>query len=159
MSRVDTLLVLGTALLLLAVVCVVSWTRHRRKDTRSDANTVQADTINGGVHVYATMKAPPPVSTGNAFAELVSALLAVPCVRDEASRTLLLSLLRPDISSTVPHQPRARPQVIALVRTCQNYDGGLDDLLRVLAELEGESIPVRRAAKAVRVFEKEITAS
>ncbi|KOV82919.1 hypothetical protein [Nocardia sp. NRRL S-836] len=165
MTRVDTLLVLAAVVPLLVVAYVASRKRRKRGTSRSatgdtvgESVAVQAETINGGVHVYATMPPPQP-RTGNAFADLVSALLAVPCVRDEAGRRLLLSRLRPEISSSVPHQPRARLQVVELVHTCLHYDAGLDDLLRVLRELEGDSIPVRRAATALAVFQKETTTS
>ncbi|MEU0877378.1 hypothetical protein ABZ345_02170 [Lentzea sp. NPDC005914] len=114
---------------------------------------VQAGTVNGGIHYYGSA-APPPPQSGDAFGALVDALLEVPSVRDEASRRLVLSRMRREIADAVPHHQRARLHVIELVSTCQNYDDGLADLLRVLRELEGDSIAVRRSAQAAQSLEE-----
>ncbi|MGW6442029.1 effector-associated domain 2-containing protein [Lentzea sp. NPDC055074] len=117
-----------------------------------DGVVFQAGTVHGGVHFYGPAAPPVPAASGDAFTDLVDALLAVPCVRDDEGRRLLLSRLRSEIAHAVPRQSRARLQVIELVRTCLDYEGGIDDLLRVLHEIEGESIPVRRSAEAVHTL-------
>ncbi|MDX8029220.1 hypothetical protein SK803_03320 [Lentzea sp. BCCO 10_0856] len=108
---------------------------------------VQAGVINGDVHLHS---APPLPTTGDEVTDLVNALLTVPSIRDEPGRRTVLSRLRPEIGDAVPHHQRARLHVFELVRTCQDFEGGLADLLRVLRELEGDSIPVRHSAEAVR---------
>jgi hypothetical protein len=125
---------------------------HNQVTGNVDGLVVQAGTVHGGVHLYGPAARPAPDASGDAFTDLVDALLAVPCVRDDEGRRLLLSRLRPEIAHAVPHQSRTRLQVIELVRTCLDYEGGLDDLRRALHEIEGESIPVRRSAEAMRTL-------
>lgn len=132
-------------------------TEVRNEMTGSAQNVVQAGTVHGGIHVYGSAAPPPPADSGDAFTAVVDALLEVPSVRDEPGRRMVLSRLRREIAEAVPHHQRARLHVIELVRTCRDYDGGLDDLLRVLRELEGESNPVRRSAQAIRALADDIT--
>ncbi|WNV88743.1 effector-associated domain 2-containing protein [Umezawaea sp. Da 62-37] len=80
--------------------------------------------------------------TGNVF-ELVDAVLAVTAMRDAAGRQMVLDLLRPDISTSVFHDSRARLHVLALVRTCLGHDGGLAELIGVLRDVDGDSLAVR----------------
>ncbi|MFI5587879.1 hypothetical protein ACIA5G_22700 [Amycolatopsis sp. NPDC051758] len=81
------------------------------------------------------------------FPALVSALLAVPCVRNGESRRLVLEMLpRREIADLVPHHPEDRFHVIALARTCQRFDGGLADLLTAIRALEPESPQVTALA-------------
>lgn len=65
----------------------------------------------------------------DAFSQLVEALLSTPCVRGEANRRLLLGLIRPEIATVVPDHSGDRLHVIALLRTCRQYEGGLDNLI------------------------------
>jgi hypothetical protein len=79
----------------------------------------------------------------------VEALLAVPTVGQEAGRRLLLQHLRPEVANAVPYSPQSRHHVFALVRTCMNYQDGLDELLAVVHELEGDSLPVQHLDRTV----------
>jgi hypothetical protein len=79
----------------------------------------------------------------------VDALLAIPTVGREASRRMLLEQLRPEIANAVPYSPQSRHHVLGLVTTCMNYQGGLDELLELVRELEGESMPVRQLDETV----------
>lgn len=81
---------------------------------------------------------------------LVDALLEVPSVREEAGRETLLGLLPPQIRQAVPHHRRPRLQVLELVRTCLDYDGGPAHLLAAIRELEGDSLAVRGVEVAAR---------
>jgi len=63
------------------------------------------------------------------FSQLVDAFLDVPYVRDEGNRRLLLGLMRPEIATAVPNHSSDRLHVIALLRTCRQYEGGLDNLI------------------------------
>ncbi|HEX8868473.1 MAG TPA: hypothetical protein VF821_22635 [Lentzea sp.] len=120
---------------------------------------LQAGTVHGGIHVHGSPTPAPapsaPAPPGDALGALVDALLETRSLSDEPSRRTVLSMLRREIAQAVPHHQGARIQVIDLVRTCLNYDGGLDDLLRVLREVEGDSIPVRRSAEAAQALTDE----
>jgi hypothetical protein len=84
-----------------------------------------------------------------ALIALVERLLAIPTVAQEAGRRLLMDHLRPDMANAVPYFSQARHHVFSLVRTCMNYDGGVEELLSVVRFLEGESTPVRRLDETV----------
>ncbi|MBB5959533.1 hypothetical protein FHS29_006154 [Saccharothrix tamanrassetensis] len=100
---------------------------------------------------------PPPAAPAEPFADrpdrltaLVEALLEVPSVQDEVARRALLELLPRPIGGSVRYQPRARPHVFELVRTCRDYDRGIAALFIALRKMEGDSAPVRRAEAAAR---------
>lgn len=78
------------------------------------------------------------------FFDIVDALVEVPSMRDEASRRLVLDLLRPEMADEVPHDPRTRPQVVALLRVCLRFEDGLADLLTTVRRVDGDALPVRR---------------
>ncbi len=86
----------------------------------------------------------------DALTALVDALLEVPSVRGEGSRRLVLDLLPDPIGGMVRTHPVPRAHVFELVRTCHDYDDGMNALFRVLRELEGDSLPLRRAEVAAR---------
>lgn len=92
----------------------------------------------------AESSAQPPVFT------LVDALLEVPSVAEDDSRRVLLGQLRAEIRNSIAHHPRARMHVLNIVATCRNYDGGLDELVGAIGEVEGDSLPVRRLREIVR---------
>jgi len=82
--------------------------------------------------------------------ELVEALLAIPLVADDQGRRQVISLLRPEIANAVPYFPVARLHVVSLVRTCGLYDGGLDELVGAVADLNGDSPAVRQLEEIAR---------
>lgn len=130
---------------------------HNKVTGNVDGFVVQAGTINGGVNYYNYRPPAPEPSekSGDALGALVDALLAVPSLGDEPGRRLVLRMMRREIAQAVPHHQGARLHVIEIVRTCLDYDDGLGDLLRVLRELEGESIPVRRSAEAIQALSEQ----
>lgn len=77
-------------------------------------------------------------------------LLAIPTLRTESGRQALLEMLRPEIANSVPYNARGRIHVVNLIRTCMDYERGLNELLDILRELEGDSLPVRRLAESLR---------
>lgn len=93
----------------------------------------------------------PVASTaGDAMAELVEALLDVPCVRSAESRRLLLEMFpRREIADLVPYQAQDRLHVIAVVRTCLRFEHGLGDLLAAVRTLEPRSPQVERLAELI----------
>jgi hypothetical protein len=84
------------------------------------------------------------------FTDLVDALLEVDSIRDDSARSTVLALLPVHIAGSVPHHPRARLHVIGLLRTCLDHEGGLLELVAVLRDLEGDSLPVRRLEARTR---------
>ncbi|WP_433271659.1 effector-associated domain 2-containing protein [Actinosynnema sp. CS-041913] len=94
--------------------------------------------------------APPAPASPDRLTVLVEALMEVPSVRDDLGRQTLLELLPRSIGGAVRYQPRTRPHVFELVRTCRDYDDGVTALFTALRQLEGDSGPVRRAEAAAR---------
>lgn len=72
------------------------------------------------------------------------ALLACPSMQDGEIRRDIVQQLRKDIRDAVPDRAAAKAHVRNLVRTCRNYDGGLEELLAILGQYEGDSLPFRK---------------
>lgn len=84
------------------------------------------------------------------FTALVEALLAVECVRSaESRRVLLRAFSRREIADAVPHQAEDRLHVIELARTCERYDGGLEELLAAVRMLDPGSPQVERLGSVI----------
>jgi hypothetical protein len=87
--------------------------------------------------------------SSSAFAELVSALEAVPCVLNDDTRTLLISQLRPTISGAIRHYPQRRAHVMGILNTCMNYEQGIADLIAAMRNIEQSgSLPMQRFIEA-----------
>ncbi|WP_310973322.1 MULTISPECIES: effector-associated domain 2-containing protein [unclassified Amycolatopsis] len=98
-----------------------------------------------GVVVPAMSSSAAQVSEPASFAMLVEALLAVECVRNAESRSLLLrTLSRREIADAVRHHAEDRLHVIELARTCERYDGGLAELLTTVRLLDPGSPEVEK---------------
>jgi hypothetical protein len=69
---------------------------------------------------------------------LFHALMAMPSMRTEADRRLVLDLLPPAIAGAVPHHPVAALHVHGLLQTCLEYEHGLTALSHALHTVEGE---------------------
>lgn len=105
------------------------------KETKTEAWLRLLGAVTNGFRVRATRPSTPAELT-----ILVEALLAVPCVRRTDGRRLLLEIFsRREIADLVPYHAEDRLHVIALVRTCQRFDGGLADLLDAIRMIEPES--------------------
>lgn len=106
----------------------------------------------GGTHDEPGGTAKPvsrPASTDK-FTELVDALLAVPFMREPDGRQLLLDMIASDLAAAVPYHAQPRLHVIALVRTCLRYDGGLDGLLACVRTVDPDSEPVRHLVTVIQ---------
>jgi hypothetical protein len=77
------------------------------------------------------------------LAALVDALLEIPTVASESGRRLLLDSLRPEVANAVPYHAQTRLHVFSLVNTCLRYDYGIEELLTVVRQLEGDGPAVR----------------
>lgn len=79
------------------------------------------------------------------FYALVDVLETVPCIRDEHTRTLLVSQLPPGIAGNVRYSPQRRIHAIHILRACLDHEGGLAELITVIGHIEGlASMPLRR---------------
>ena len=72
------------------------------------------------------------------LAALVDALLEIPIMASESGRRLLMDNLRPEVANAVPYLPQTRLHVFSLVNTCLRYEYGIEELLGVVRQLEGD---------------------
>jgi hypothetical protein len=86
-----------------------------------------------------------PQLSADDFAELVSAMEAVPCIATDDTRSLLVTRLRPTISGAIRHYPLRRAHVMGILNTCLNYEYGMADLIAAIANFEQpDSLPFQR---------------
>lgn len=84
------------------------------------------------------------------FFRLADALDALPTLADQGTRDLVIGQLPQAISGAVRHHAQRRLQIMEILRTCLDYPGGVEQLLVILSELEGESVPLGRLVETVR---------
>jgi hypothetical protein len=77
------------------------------------------------------------------LAALVDALLGIPTMASESGRRLLMDNLRPEVANAVAYHAQPRHHVFSLVNTCLRYDYGIEELLGVVRQLEGDGPAVR----------------
>lgn len=70
---------------------------------------------------------------------LVTALTALPVVRDRTRLDLVLQNVNPAVAANSPRDATLRVDVFGIVRTCLRYPGALDELLDSVRLLEGET--------------------
>ncbi|QOV39959.1 trypsin-like peptidase domain-containing protein [Streptomyces ferrugineus] len=70
---------------------------------------------------------------------LVTALTALPVVRDRTRLDLVLQNVNPAIAANSPRDATLRVDVFGIVRTCLRYPGTLDELLDSIRLLEGDT--------------------
>jgi hypothetical protein len=96
---------------------------------------------------------PPAGSTSTAIQDLVApvidAILDVPAMADYGSRVAILNALSPQIRDAIPRHPVARVEVLNIIRTCQNYPGGLRELVSAIRVIERDSTPMASLDAAV----------
>ncbi|TCO60767.1 hypothetical protein EV192_103342 [Actinocrispum wychmicini] len=90
----------------------------------------------------------PPGPGRHDVTALVDAALDIDILRDPRGRELVFDQLRPEIANAVPYFPRQRHHMFSLIQTCMNYPGGLQELIEVVRQLEGDSPVVHRFAAA-----------
>ncbi|MBN1172346.1 MAG: hypothetical protein JXA67_09245 [Micromonosporaceae bacterium] len=71
-------------------------------------------------------------------------LSSLPIMETEARRNEIVKSLRPDIGAVVARHSERRLDVVSMVRTCLNYPQGLEELLRIVQALEGDSRHMHR---------------
>jgi len=84
-------------------------------------------------------------SNSELFNELVDVLEAIPCLRNEHTRSLVVEQLRPAIGGAIKYFPQRRTHIISMLRTCMDYDDGMRELLAAISDHEQNgSSPLNR---------------
>jgi hypothetical protein len=94
----------------------------------------------------------PPVDSATFTGELfrmVEDLLDIPRLRNERGRDQLVGVLSTAIAGAIPRSGEARADLFAIVKTCLDYHGGLQQLLQAIHGLVGESIAVQRLDRTI----------
>jgi hypothetical protein len=76
-------------------------------------------------------------------------LLAIRQLRDPQGRDRLVGALSAGIAGAVPRSAEARLDLYAIVQTCLDYPGGLQEFLQAVRGFAGESMPVRRLEQTI----------
>ncbi|RKS76541.1 hypothetical protein BZB76_1897 [Actinomadura pelletieri DSM 43383] len=93
--------------------------------------------------------APPPEPSMAQKFQTVEDLLEIPRLRTERGRDQLVGALSADIAGAVPRSGEARPDLFAILQTCLDYPGGLQQLLQAVQGFVGESLAVRRLEQSI----------
>jgi class 3 adenylate cyclase len=78
------------------------------------------------------------------FDELVDVLDVIPCLQNEHARSLVVERLRPAISGAIKYFPQRRMHIVSILRTCMDYDGGVQELVSIISDLEQRSSSLNR---------------
>lgn len=76
--------------------------------------------------------------------QMVDDLLGIPQMRNERGRERLVGALSPGIAGVIPRSPEAKADLFAILQTCLDYPGGLQQFLQAVRGFVGESMAVRR---------------
>ncbi|WP_173098866.1 effector-associated domain 2-containing protein [Actinomadura verrucosospora] len=76
--------------------------------------------------------------------QMVDDLLGIPQMRNERGRERLVGALSPMIAGVIPRSPEAKADLFAILQTCLDYPGGLQQFLQAVRGFVGESMAVRR---------------
>ncbi|MFB4297721.1 hypothetical protein [Actinomadura sp. NTSP31] len=88
---------------------------------------------------------PPPVEVPVPMLfRMVDDLMDIPQMRNERGREQLVGALPAVIAGVIPRAPEARGDLFAILRTCLDYPGGLQQFLQAVRGFVGESMAVRR---------------
>jgi hypothetical protein len=80
------------------------------------------------------------------FYEVVTALEDIECMRGEHTRSLVLDQLR--FAGMIRYFGSRRLHLVSILRTCCDFDGGVIELVRAIADIEpSDSLPLRRLLK------------
>jgi hypothetical protein len=74
---------------------------------------------------------------------VIDAILLVPSMADYSARMAILSSLSPRIRDAIPRSAIARVEILNTLRTCQNYSGGMRELVAAIRMIEGDSDSMR----------------
>ncbi len=80
---------------------------------------------------------------------LVDAFAALPTLKHERSRTIVLDLLPGQLSQAVDRGPNLRTEIFGLIMAAQNYPDGLQELIQAVALVEGDSLAMRQLDEVI----------
>ncbi len=86
--------------------------------------------------------------TGELF-RMVDDLLAIPQLRNERGRDQVVGVLSAAIAGAIPRSGEARADLFAIVKTCLDYHGGLQQLHQAIRGFVGESMAVQRLERTM----------
>jgi hypothetical protein len=89
----------------------------------------------------------PPPHTGMPSldqAQLIEALLACTTVSDAGTRDDIVDKLPTEIRDRIKRRPATRPDVINIVETCSNFEGGLASLVKIVRFYEGPTLQMKQ---------------
>ncbi|MBU2667888.1 hypothetical protein KOI35_30690 [Actinoplanes bogorensis] len=110
--------------------------------TGRDAAPTGRDAAPTGRDAAPTGRDAAPLSAANGLETIVDALLGLRLFRDDHQRREVIDQLPDYIRSAVPDNPAARLHVLALVRTCEDFeDDGRDALVGAIRIALGSSSP------------------
>jgi hypothetical protein len=106
---------------------------------------------------HSASAAQPPAGAGPAgratrvdlLAPVLKAILEVPSMGDYSARMAILTSLSPRIRDAIPRSAIARVEMMNTIRTCQNYAGGMQELVAAIRMIEGDSEPIRNLDDAI----------
>lgn len=79
--------------------------------------------------------------------QLTEALLACPGISNRATRDDIVSELPEDMRNNISRRDSAKADVRNIIKTCQNYEGGLEKLIEILRAYEGNSLPMQEVER------------
>ncbi|MCP4542430.1 MAG: hypothetical protein GY832_35350 [Chloroflexi bacterium] len=82
--------------------------------------------------------------------ELVNALLACPTMSDQNTRDAVINELPDAIKGGIQRNSSARVDVNNVVTRCLNYVNGIEELVEIVCDYEGSSIPMQGLDEVVR---------
>ena len=82
----------------------------------------------------------PKALGADALFDLVNALQAIPMLAGPSGRDQLIAALSQDMAGVIPRHAEARLDLYAIVRTCLDYPGGLQELRLQLRGFIGDSM-------------------
>jgi hypothetical protein len=91
--------------------------------------------------------APPPRRPD--LAAVVDRLLEIDLLVSAQGREQVVRELHPDIAGVIPRMPEARSDLHQILRTCLDYEGGLEQLLGAIHQFVGDSRPFREVQAAL----------
>jgi Effector-associated domain 2 len=80
-----------------------------------------------------------PASTSSLIDPVIDAVLLVPSMADYGARMAIIGTLPPRIRDAIPRNAIARIDILNTIRTCENYTGGLRELIGAIRSIEGDS--------------------
>jgi len=75
--------------------------------------------------------------------QLVDRLLACPSVAERSARDAVVQQLPPAISNSIARNAHSKVDVLNIVNTCRNYNGGIDSLVEAVRFFDGGTIQMQ----------------